>query len=89
MEESVFPLPAVAEELKKNFIEARLHTDNEERLSPATYKRNKEVQKEMVNSEANPYFVVFDPKTGKVLRKKAGMLFEKRFLELLRGGGRN
>lgn len=87
MEESVFPLPAVAGELKKNFIEARIHTDGEDRLSPELDAKNKALQKKMVNSRANPYFAVVDPKTGKVLRKKAGMIFESKFLEFLRRGG--
>ena len=85
MEEAIFPLPTVVEELKRNFIEARLHTDSQGQLTPAVDARNKELQAEMTKSKANPYFVIYDPVTGKVLRKKAGMLFEAKFLEFLRG----
>lgn len=85
MEEGIFPLPAVAGELKSKFIEARLHTDGESRLDAQTNARNKGLQSEMTQSKANPYFVIYDPVEGRVLRKKAGMLFESRFLEFLRG----
>ena len=85
MEEGIFPLPAVAGELKEKFIEARLHTDGESRLDEKTNARNKQLQEEMTKSKANPYFVIYDPVNGKVLRKKAGMLFESKFLEFLRG----
>lgn len=87
MEGSVFPLPAVAGELHENYVEARLHTDGEDRLPPEVDARNKELQRTMTKSSANPYFVIYDPKTGQVLRKKGGMLFEREFLKLLRGGG--
>jgi len=87
MEKAIFPLPAVAAKLKKSFIEVRLHTDNAERLDAKTYAQNKQLQKDMTNSSANPYFVIYDVKTGTVLRKKAGMLFEEKFLKFLRDGG--
>jgi hypothetical protein len=85
MEEAIFPLPTVVEELEKGFIEARLHTDSQGQLSPEVDARNKQLQKDMTNSKANPYFIIYDPVSGKVLRKKAGMLFEAKFLEFLRG----
>lgn len=80
MEEKVFPLPAVAEALQKGFIEARLHTDG----GPAV-DRNKELQQEMTRSVANPIYVIVDPRTGEVLRKKAGLIREGDFLLFLRG----
>lgn len=80
MEEKVFPLPAVAEALRNGFIEARLHTDG----GPAM-DRNKELQKEMTRSVANPIYVIVDPKTGQPLRKKAGLIREADFLLFLRG----
>ncbi|MCY2959273.1 MAG: hypothetical protein NTY35_03830 [Planctomycetota bacterium] len=80
MEEKIFPRPAVAAELTKNFIEARLHTDG----GPAV-DRNKQLQQEMTRSVANPIYVVVDPKTGKPLRKKAGLIPEDKFLVFLRG----
>ena len=86
MELSIFPLPAVAEILEKHYIEVRLHTDNAERLEPKVYAQNKKLQKEMTNSEANPYFVLYDPKTGKIVKKRAGMIFEKDFVDFLKAG---
>lgn len=80
MEEKIFPQPAVAGELKKNFIEARLHTDG-----GPSMEHNKELQREITNSVANPIYVIIDPKTGKKLRKIAGYKPEGKFLEFLRG----
>lgn len=80
MEEKIFPRPAVAAELKRNFIEARLHTDG----GPAV-QRNKDLQRELTRSVALPYYVVVDPESGAPLRKKAGLLSEAVFLELLQG----
>lgn len=80
MEEKIFPRPAVAGELGSNFIEARLHTDG----GPAV-DHNKQLQKEMTGSVANPIYVIVDPKTGKSLRKKAGLVPEADFLLFLRG----
>ncbi len=83
MEEAIFPLPAVAGKLKSDYIEARLHTDSQGQLTPEVDKRNKELQEEMTHSKANPYFVIYDPVTGKVVRKRAGMIFEQKFIEFL------
>jgi len=80
MEEKVFPLPAVAGELQSGFIEARLHTDGGPSVD-----RNKQLQQEMTRSVANPIYVIVDPKTGKVIRKKAGLIREADFLLFLRG----
>jgi hypothetical protein len=79
MEESVFPLPAVAGELQQGFIEARLHTDG----GPAEA-RNKELQREMTGSVANPIYVLYDPITRQGLRRKAGYMGEQKFIEFLR-----
>lgn len=79
MEEKLFPKPAVAGALKKNYIEARLHTDGGPREA-----ENRKLQEEKAGSPANPYYVIIDPKTGKVLRKKAGLIPEAKFLEFLR-----
>ncbi|HEV8246646.1 MAG TPA: hypothetical protein VGP93_12800 [Polyangiaceae bacterium] len=62
-----------------------MHTDSQGQLTPEVDARNKKLQEEMTHSRANPYFVIYDPVGEKVLRKKAGMLFEAKFLELLRG----
>jgi hypothetical protein len=67
MEENIFPRPAVAELMKKGFVEARLHADLQKHLTKAQYARNKELQKQMTASTGMPWFVVVDPKTGKKL----------------------
>ncbi|MBL8862307.1 MAG: thioredoxin family protein [Planctomycetes bacterium] len=80
MEENVFPLPAVRDALARGFVEARLHTDG----GPAEA-RNKELQRELTGSVANPIYVVVDPRSGTALRKKAGFAKEETFLQFLRG----
>jgi thioredoxin-related protein len=81
MEEKIFPRPAVADELKNHFIEARLHTDRDGQ----PYEHNVELQLKFAKSRANPIFVIIDTKTGEPLRKKAGLMTEEAFLQLLRG----
>ena len=61
MENYVFQTPAVAEELKDNFIEARLHTD---RGHYAEFAQG--LRAELVGSLALPIFVVMDPETKEV-----------------------
>lgn len=80
MEEKIFPMPAVAGKLKQYFIEARLHCDGGPKED-----ENKRLEQELARSSANPYYVIVDPKTGKGLRKKAGLLTSKKFIELLLG----
>jgi hypothetical protein len=80
METTVFPLPAVAGELREKFIEARLHYDKGPRQE-----ENVELQLELGKSRANPIYVIYDPVTGQPLRKKAGRLSPEDFLQLLRG----
>lgn len=80
MEEKVFPKPAVAGELKKKFIEARLHTDGGPRAE-----ENRNLQQEKVKSSANPYYVIIDPETDQILRKRAGFILEGKFVDFLRG----
>jgi hypothetical protein len=67
MEDSVFPSPAVAELMKKGFVEARLHVDIQKYLTKEQLARNRELQKQHASSRAMPTFVVVDPKTGKEL----------------------
>jgi hypothetical protein len=78
MEESLFPLPAVAGELSK-LIEARLHYDGSEK------KAVKALQKSLVQSYAAPIYVIVDPKTGSILRRHDGVASESEFLKFLRG----
>jgi hypothetical protein len=79
MEERIFPLPAVAGELR-NMVEARLHTDGVRNIE-----RIKELQKSFTGSVANPIYVVVDPKTGKKLRLRAGFTSAEKFAAFLRG----
>jgi hypothetical protein len=80
MEEKVFPKPAVAGKLKEDFIEARLHYD-----TGPSIEANKKLQKDLAHSTANPVYVIIDPQTGKVVRKKAGLMSAEKFLEFLQG----
>lgn len=79
MEGSVFPDPAVAEELNKNYIEARLHTDR-----PGKDDGRRQQQIDLTNDYSNPVYVLFDPNTSKVLTKRAGYIFAKDFIEFLK-----
>jgi hypothetical protein len=63
MEESTFPLPAVAGELS-HFVEARLHADTKNIVHQA---RIKELIDTMARTPAQPTFVVIDPSSGKEL----------------------
>jgi hypothetical protein len=78
VEESIFPRPAVAGELRK-VVEARLHFDGSRK------KEINELQRRMVQSIAAPIYVIVDPKTGAILRRHDGYATEKQFLEFLRG----
>ena len=76
----MFPLPAVAGELRSGFIEARLHYDKGPRQE-----ENVKLQLELGKSRANPIYVIYDPATGQPLRKKAGRLSPDELIQLLRG----
>ncbi len=67
MEDDVFLRPAVAGTMKKGFVEARLHVDLQKHLTKEQLARNRELQKQFTKIRAMPTFVVFDPKTNKVL----------------------
>ena len=56
-EEKVFPSESVKNVLETHFVEARLHTDGErgEEL--------RDLQEEMVDSVASPYYIVIDPRS--------------------------
>jgi len=81
MEESIFPSPAVAEVLKKGFIEARLHNDGGPKKDETRAR-----QERMTNSVATPIYVIVDPKSGAQLRLRAGFMSAATFVEFLRGG---
>ena len=59
MEKNVFHLPAVAGLLNENYVEARLHADGAVNID-----RIRELQLELAESVATPFYVVVDPKTG-------------------------
>jgi hypothetical protein len=67
MENHIFLRPAVAGIMKQHFVEARLHTDSQNTLTAEQLAANQELQAELAGETTNPYFVVFDPKSGKRL----------------------
>lgn len=67
MENNLFPDPAVAGVLAKNYVEARLHTDGSTNVE-----RIRELQHELTGSVATPIYVLLDPRTGEVRGKKEG-----------------
>jgi hypothetical protein len=64
MEEQIFPSPAVAGLLTENFVEARIHTDHNEKGEA-----QRKMQQDMVGLVAAPYYVIVDPKTRQQLRE--------------------
>ena len=64
MEERIFPSPAVAELLTEGYVEARVHTDHNEKGEA-----QRALQQQMVGQLAAPYYVIVDPKTGQQLRQ--------------------
>ena len=64
MEQKVFPKPAVADLLEKNFIEARIHTDHRQKGG-----EHQALSQELAGALANPQYVVVDPTTMKVSKK--------------------
>ena len=84
MEGNVFPEPAVAGVLTREYIEARLHTDhpNEERRE-----RNLALQDEIQGSLATPFYFLVDPVSQEVLGQFAGSTFDvEKFADFLRSG---
>ena len=81
MEENFFPLPAVAG-LLKDMVEARLHNDGPiEEIK----ERVQSLQQELTQSIATPIYLVMDPKTGSILGRRDGSLFdEEGFADFLR-----
>ena len=71
MEGSYFSTDEFADVLKKNYIEARLHTDKTE-TPEVQMKRIREKQREFVGHRAMPVYVVVDPETGKAIDKLEG-----------------
>ncbi len=60
MEENFFPQSAVADALS-NFVEARIHTDDQD---AEIYAANLALQKKYAGTPALPTYVIIDPATG-------------------------
>ena len=73
MEENFFPLPAVAGQLE-NMVEARLHNDGP---VASIKERVQSLQQELTQSIATPIYLVMDPKTGTILGRRDGSLFDE------------
>ncbi len=65
MEGTVFHASAVAEIMKKHFVESRMHTDAQNTLTEEQFAANRKARDEIAGVEAMPYFVVVDAKSGK------------------------
>jgi hypothetical protein len=82
MEEKIFRIPAVAEELNQ-LIEARLHTDGVARIDEILA-----LQERLTGSFANPYYVIVEPESQRIVAKFAGATRDpQEFAEFLRQGG--
>ncbi|MCR9244254.1 MAG: hypothetical protein NXI31_04425 [bacterium] len=65
MEGTVFRDPAVADLMKKHFVEARLHVDSQSYLTDAQWAANQKARDEIGEGTLTlPFYVVVDPKTG-------------------------
>lgn len=69
METTIFPLPAVAGELKR-FVEARLHTDHAG--DAALNAKHRALQEKLIHSRSLPSYAIVDPATGEAV----GPIFE-------------
>lgn len=75
----MFPSPAVAGVLSKNYVEARLHTDGKKNIE-----RILELQRELTGSIATPIYVLIDPETEDKKGSFLGSTFdEDAFAEFL------
>lgn len=66
MEQKVFPAPAVAGILEKNFVEARIHNDGDDQDEVRGW------QVELIHTYATPSYVVVDPATGDLIDHHEG-----------------
>ena len=65
--------------LEDHYIEARLHTDGKKNIE-----RTLELQQELAESVATPFYLVIEPKSGRrVGRTKAGVVTEGMFTDFL------
>jgi thiol:disulfide interchange protein DsbD len=81
MEETVFPSEEVAPVLQRHYVEARLHTDGHVNLE-----RIKDLQEELAESVANPFYVLQDPDFPEALRRLEGATTPEKFRRFLLEG---
>lgn len=67
MEGVTFRDPAVAEALKQNFVESRLHMDGDEVVPEGLMTKHRDLQDDLIGNPAMPYYAILDPKTGEFL----------------------
>jgi len=80
MEQKVFPASAVAGELGKYYVEARLHTDGGPRED-----ENKKLQLDLTGMRSNPVYLFQNPWSRKVAHQQGGAVLNPAdFAELLR-----
>jgi hypothetical protein len=80
MEQKVFPAPAVAGELGKHWVEARLHTDG-----PPREEENKALQVKLTGMRANPVDLFQNPNSREVAHQENGaVLNPEKFASLVR-----
>ncbi len=63
MEGTVFRAPEVSGIMKQHFVEARLHVDTQNHLTPEQFALNQKYQSDLVDTLALPYYAVIDPVT--------------------------
>lgn len=82
METTIFPAPAVAEQLQ-GFVEVRMHYDHH--VDELKENANK-LQLDLLKSIGAPMYAVIDPKTKAIL-SEVGYTSEDGFLSFLRADG--
>ena len=83
MEDKIFPEPAVAGVLTREFVEARIHTDHPE---DEKRERNRAKQDELQGSRTTPYYVLVDPVSGKVVGTSVFLFDVPKFRDFLEEG---
>ena len=83
MEVGTFLQPAVAEKLNKDYIEARLHLDGQDKLAPEVDARNQTLRVQYSGTKAMPTFVVVDPDSLQSLGRIRGAMSSTAFLDFL------
>ena len=82
MEDGLFPMPAVADVLQNNYIEARLHID----LPGEGQKRILELRDKYSGMIATPTYVIVDPVTEEIIARIRGLNTQEKFLAFLSKG---